>query len=47
MLHSTIADIDDMMDRKYTECAGGNGDLQISWDSAVERQCAGNFQVSI
>ena len=40
-----LADIDDKMDRKYTECAGGNGDLETAWDSAFERQCAWDFQV--
>ena len=29
-----LADIDDKMDRKYTECAGGTGDIQVAWDSA-------------
>ena len=41
-----LADIDREMDRKYTECAGGNGDIQVSWDSAVDRQCSSEFQVS-
>ena len=27
-----LADIDREMDRKYTECAGGTGDIQMSWD---------------
>ena len=28
-----LADIDDKMDRKYAECAGGTGDIQVAWDS--------------
>ena len=42
-----LADIDGEMDRKYTECAGGTGDIQVSWDSSGSlgrRSCAG-FQV--
>ena len=41
-----MADIDREMDRKYTECAGGSGDIEVAWDSAVERQCSSEFQVS-
>ena len=42
-----LADIDREMDRKYTECAGGNGDVQVSWDSAgsVGRRSCTGFQV--
>ena len=42
-----LADIDREMDRKYTECAGGSGDIHVAWDfSGVvgRRSCAG-FQV--
>ena len=42
-----LADIDREMNRKYTECAGGTGDIQVSWDSAGSpgrRSCTG-FQV--
>ena len=44
-----LADIDLEMDRKYTECAGGTGDIQVSWDSAgsVGRRSCGGFQVRI
>ena len=41
-----LADIDREIDRKYTECAGGTGDIQVAWDSAVDRQCSSEFQVS-
>ena len=36
-----LADIDREMDRKYVECAGGTGDIEVAWDSgsAVRRQC--------
>ena len=40
-----LADIDDKMDRKYTECAGGTGDLEMAWQ-LDDLQCNGNFQVS-
>ena len=39
-----LADIDLEMDRKYTECAGGTGNIQVSWDSAGSlgrRSCTG------
>ena len=42
-----LADIDREMGRKYTECAGETGDIQVAWDSAGSvgrRSCAG-FQV--
>ena len=41
-----LADIDREMDRKYTQCAGRTGDIQLAWDSAVNRQCSSEFQVS-
>ena len=41
-----LADIDFEMDRKYTQCAGGTGDIEVAWDSGFERQCAGSFQVT-
>jgi len=41
-----LADIDLEMDRKYTECAGGTGDIQVAWDRALDRQCSSEFQVS-
>ena len=41
-----LADIDREMDRKYTECTGGTGDIQVSWDSAQNRRCSSEFQVS-
>ena len=41
-----LADIDDNMDRKYTQCAGRIGDIQLAWDSAVNRRCSSEFQVS-
>ena len=42
-----LADIDLEMNRKYTECAGGTGDIQVSWDSAgsVGRRSCTGFQV--
>ena len=40
-----LADIDREMDSKYTECAGGTGEIQVSWD-ASDRQCSSKFQVS-
>jgi len=40
-----LADIDDRMDRKYTECAGGTGEILLAWDG-TERPCSA-FQVSI
>ena len=42
-----LADIDHKMDRKYTECAGGTGDIQVAWDSAgsVGRRSCSGFQV--
>ena len=40
-----LADIDDKMDRKYTECAGGTGDLEMAWE-LDDIQCNGSFQVS-
>ena len=40
-----LADIDDRMDRKYTECAGGTGEIILAWDG-TERPCS-TFQVSI
>ena len=42
-----LADIDLEMDRVYTECAGGNGNIQVAWDSGFgQRRCAAVFQVS-
>ena len=41
-----LADIDLEMDRKYTECAGGTGDIQVAWDRTLDRQCSSEFQVS-
>ena len=41
-----LADIDREMDRKYTQCAGRTGDIQLAWDSAVNRRCSSEFQVS-
>ena len=26
-----LADIDDKMNRKYSECAGGTGDIEVAW----------------
>ena len=42
-----LADIDLEMDRKYTECAGGTGDIQVAWDSAgsLGRRSCTRFQV--
>ena len=40
-----LADIDREMDRKYSECAGGAGEIDVAWDSGFERRCAGVFQV--
>ena len=42
-----LADIDREMDRKYTECARGTGNIQVAWDfsgSPGRRSCSG-FQV--
>ena len=42
-----LADIDREMGRKYTECAGGTGNIQVAWDfsgSIGRRSCSG-FQV--
>ena len=39
-----LADIDREMDRKYTQCAGGTGDIEVAWDR--ERRCSVEFQVS-
>ena len=39
-----LADIDDRMDRKYSECAGGTGEIVSSWDAETERPCS-SFQV--
>ena len=39
-----LADIDREMDRKYTECAGGTGNIQVAWDlsgSPGRRSCSG------
>ena len=41
-----LADIDREMDRKYTECAGRTGDIQVAWDAAQDRRCSSEFQVS-
>ena len=41
-----LADIDLAMSRKYTQCAGGTGYIQVAWDSARDRQCSAEFQVS-
>ena len=41
-----LADIDLEMDRKYTQCAGRTGDIQVAWDSARNRECSSEFQVS-
>ena len=37
-----LADINDKMDRKYTECAGGTGDIEVAWDR-YDRWCS-NYQ---
>ena len=44
-----LADIDDRMNTYYTQCAGGNGDIQSAWDRDIdERRCAGGgFSVSM
>ena len=39
-----LADIDLEMDRKYTECAGRSGDIEVAW--SLERRCSVEFQVS-
>ena len=41
-----LADIDLEMDRKYTQCAGRTGDIQVAWDLAQNRKCSSEFQVS-
>ena len=41
-----LADIDFEMNRKYTECAGGTGDIEVSW-GVGEGRCIDTFQVSI
>ena len=40
-----LADIDDKMDRKYTECTAGTGNIEVAWD-VDDRPCTGTFQVS-
>ena len=40
-----LAVIDFEMNRKYTECAGGTGDIEVSWGVGEER-CIDTFQVS-
>jgi len=39
-----LADIDSNMDRKYSQCAGGTGEIVSSWDAETERPCS-SFQV--
>ena len=39
-----LADIDLVMSGKYTQCAGGTGDIEVAWDR--ERRCSAEFQVS-
>ena len=44
-----LADIDDKMNRKYTECAmDRTGRIRVAWDSysGAERRCATDFRVS-
>ena len=41
-----LADIDREMDRKYTQCAGRTGDIEVAWDRASDRECSSDFQVS-
>ena len=41
-----LADIDSAMNGKYTQCAGRTGDIQVAWDSARNRECSSEFQVS-
>jgi len=41
-----LADIDSKMNRKYNECAGGNGEIVLAWD-ATDKPCSSQFQVSI
>ena len=42
-----LADIDREMDRKYVECAGGTGDIHVSWDfsGSLGRRSCTDFQV--
>ena len=40
-----LADIDDKMDRKYTECAGRSGDIEVAWE-LDDRRCTDAFSVS-
>ena len=39
-----LADIDREMNRKYSECAGGAGEIDVAW-SLGDTQCSGGFQV--
>ena len=39
-----LADIDDKMDRKYTECAGGTGEIEVAWGIG-DTPCTSGFQV--
>ena len=41
-----LADIDDNMDRKYTQCRQRTGDIQVAWDAGHDRECSSDFQVS-
>ena len=41
-----LADIDFAMNGKYTQCAGRTGDIQVAWDSTLNRRCSFEFQVS-
>ena len=41
-----LADIDDNMDRKYTQCRQRTGDIQVAWDAGQDRECSSDFQVS-
>ena len=45
-----LADIDREMDRKYSECAWGTGDIWVAWDfsgSSGRRSCAGFRVITI
>ena len=39
-----LADIDDKMNRKYSECAGRNGEIEVAWGIG-DTQCSSGFQV--
>jgi len=40
-----LADIDNRMNTYYTQCAGGTGEIELTWES-IERQCSSGFLVS-